>query len=161
MKERKTPLFVGEKVYDAMMNLVCIIVAIDGDKITVSQAITIEHNQRYFDLDCEEDGMSWETYNQYVYQFVPNKCDSRENMPICYEHEEMEDDYPYYSPYLDENLFSFETEDVDVPKKTIILTTDEVGVLENRLSNLLEEMENFGEEDSEDYQTIKSIINKL
>ena len=29
-------------------------------------------------------------------------------IPVFYEHIDMEDEYPYYSPYLNENLFNFE-----------------------------------------------------
>ena len=35
--------------------------------------------------------------------------DSRNENPICYEHNKTRDNYPYYNPFLDENLFGIET----------------------------------------------------
>ena len=117
--QRGHDLFVGEKVFDCEKMLVCEVVEIlnnyPNPQVKVSQEKYVEHNKKHFDLECEEDGMEWLTDESSVYQFVPNKTDVRENMPLCYEHNKDvyadEGGYPYYSPYLDENLFNFEVND--------------------------------------------------
>lgn len=43
-----------------------------------------------------------------LYRYVPDMVDAKVKMPICFE-ENDGIDYPYYSPYLDENLYDFET----------------------------------------------------
>ena len=100
-------LFVGEKVYDNNMDLICEILEINGDNVRVSQGKYTPTNKLWFDVDCEQDPDEWETQASQLYQFVDGIVDEREGMPVCYEH--MSIDYPYYSPYLHENLYEFET----------------------------------------------------
>lgn len=115
---RNHELFIGEKVFDTEKMLVCEIVEFlnnyPNPQVRVSQENYLDYNKIHFDLDCEEDGMEWLTDESSIYQFVPDRVDSRESMPICYEHcEEIgEEPYPYYSPYLNENLYEIETDRV-------------------------------------------------
>lgn len=55
------------------------------------------------------DDSIWENNKEYqIYQIADGYVDNRTNNIVCHEHMKLEDDYPYYSPYLNENLFSFE-----------------------------------------------------
>lgn len=109
---RHHPLYVGEKVYDNNEQLICEVVEINGKKVKVSQEKYVEENKKMFDLDCEDDAMEWETEDDAVYQFVDGVTDSREGNPVCYEHTSI--DYPFYSPYLNENLYTFEVNGLSV-----------------------------------------------
>ena len=113
---RHHPLYVGEKVYDCNMRLVCEVIEINGEKVKVSQEKYIEENKKMFDLDCEDDAMEWETDDDAVYQFADGVTDMREENPVCYEH--TSSDYPFYSPYLYENLYAFEVEGLSVEDTT-------------------------------------------
>lgn len=106
--KRNHPLFIGEKVYDNNENLICEVIEINGNKVKVSQEKYVEENKKMFDLDCEDDAMEWETESDQVYQFADGVVDAREENPVCYEHIQTEDEYPFFSPYLYENLFGFE-----------------------------------------------------
>lgn len=109
---RVKPLAVGDKVFDCEMHLFAVITNIDKfGFVHLDQSKTLEHNQRHFDCDAELENATWVVSDpSCLYQLVPDRVDLREGMPICYEHQETQDNYPYYSPYLDENLFLFETE---------------------------------------------------
>lgn len=103
---RHHELYVGEKVYDNDTTLVCEVVKIDGDKVLVSQQKYIEHNKIHFDLDCDQDPMAWVADADSLYQFAEGVTDNREGQDVCYEHTSI--DYPFFSPYLYENLYTFE-----------------------------------------------------
>lgn len=113
---RHHPLYVGEKVFDNNEQLICEIVEINGKKVKVSQEKYIEENKKMFDLDCEDDAMEWETDDDAIYQFADGVTDTREGNPVCYEH--TSSDYPFYSPYLYENLYAFEVEGLSVEDTT-------------------------------------------
>ena len=108
---RHHPLYVGEKVYDNNKGLICEVVEINGKKVKVSRENFVEENKKMFGPDCEEDAMEWETEDDAVYQFVNGVTDAREGNPVCYEHTSI--DYPFYSPYLNENLYAFEVEGLE------------------------------------------------
>ena len=114
---RHHPLYVGEKVYDNNKGLICEVVEINGKKVKVSREKFVEENKKMFDLDCEEDAMEWETEDDAVYQFVNGVTDAREGKPVCYEHTSI--DYPFYSPFLCENLYAFEVKGLEDEKKYI------------------------------------------
>lgn len=114
---RHHPLYVGEKVFDNNEQLICEIVEINGKKVKVSQEKYIEENKKMFDLDCEDDAMEWETDDDAIYQFADGVTDTREGNPVCYEH--TSSDYPFYSPYLYENLYAFEVEGLEDTTKYI------------------------------------------
>lgn len=109
---RVKPLAVGDTVFDCEMHLFAVITDIDKfGFVHLDQSKTLEHKQRHFDCDAELYGATWVVSDtDCLYQLVPDRIDHREGLPICYEHQETQDNYPYYSPYLDENLFLFETE---------------------------------------------------
>ena len=77
-----------------------------------------------FDLDCEDDAMEWETDDDAIYQFADGVTDAREGNPVCYEH--TSSDYPFYSPYLYDNLYAFEVEGLEDGEKYIKEENDEV-----------------------------------
>lgn len=108
---RHHPLYVGEKVYDNNKGLICEVVEINGKKVKVSRENFVEENKKMFGPDCEEDAMEWETEDDAVYQFVNGVTDAREGKPVCYEHTSI--DYPFYSPFLCENLYAFEVEGLE------------------------------------------------
>lgn len=109
---RVKPLAVGDTVFYSEKHLVAVITEIRPNGVVIlSQKDTLEHNRRYFNSEPETEGFTWGVLDPTdIYQFVPDRLDSRKKMPICYEHQKTQDNYPYYSPYLDENLFLFETE---------------------------------------------------
>lgn len=112
---RDHPLAIGERVFDVEEMRAGFITKIEpgGDKYEqdlIHLRADDIFNKKYMDLDTEKDSETWTAKERDVYQFVPGKVD-RENNPICFEHNKTRDDYPYYSPALDENQFSFELED--------------------------------------------------
>lgn len=124
MIKRQHPLTVGEKIFDLNKQFIYHIVAINIDgKIDLEMTdADIVENRKMFDCELSEEDYKYKDKTPYaVYQFVPDMVDTREGNPVCYEHDteaswlgeehaEGESYYPYYSPYLDENLFSFEVE---------------------------------------------------
>lgn len=114
---RHHPLYVGEKVFDNNEQLICEVVEINGKKVKVSREKFVEENKKMFGIDCEEDAMAWETDDDAVYQFADGVIDAREGNPVCYEH--TSSGYPFYSPYLNENLYAFEVEGLEDATKYI------------------------------------------
>lgn len=123
MIKRNHPLTFGEKVFDINTWLIYHITAINEDG-TINLSMTdadIAENKKMFDCDITEEEYEYvENDLSAIYQFAKGIVDRREGNPVCYEHDtEMGKDsedyvegelyYPYYSPYLDENLFTFET----------------------------------------------------
>lgn len=105
---RHHELFVGEFVFDCEMMLAGYVKAIKGDKVELRAAD--EWNKRYMDLDAEEEPEQWTADAQRVYQFAKGKVDHN-GYPVCYEHLKTTQDYPYYSPVVDENMFGIEVWD--------------------------------------------------
>lgn len=108
---RVKPLAVGDTVFDCKVHLFAVITNIDKfGSVHLDQSKTLEHNKQHFDYDPELENATWIVSDpNCLYQLVPGRVDHRKGMPICYEHNSTQDNYPYYSPYLDENLFLFET----------------------------------------------------
>ena len=113
MAKRNHPLTVGEKVYDSDTMWVFHIHSIAKDG-TVTIKMTPEDIQENTDIfndgefDITPEEMERTVRNpDDLYQFAPNLI-ARDGNGVCYEHLETRDDYPYYSPYLDENLFGIE-----------------------------------------------------
>lgn len=123
MIKRHHELQVGEQVYDLNSNLIYHITVINEDG-TIGLAMTdedIQENKLMFDCEIVEEEYEYTTNApNMLYQFVPGLV-GRDGSPICYEHcteigwaaedegHEEELFYPYFSPYLEENLFTFET----------------------------------------------------
>lgn len=128
MIKRHHPLTVGEKVFDVNMMYVYHITAIDNELGIVYLSMTdedIAENLKMFDCESQESDYETDSPEQDVYQFAEGIVDRRTEQPVCYEHnteigwgaeDEHEEDelfYPYYSPYLDENLFNLEVARVE------------------------------------------------
>ena len=123
MIKRNHPLTIGEKVFDVNMMYIYHIIAIDTDHDIVYLSMTdddIAENLKMFDCELEEKDYTTDSDELAVYQFAKGIVDRRSGNPVCFEHDteigrgsedyvEGELYYPYYSPYLDENLFTFET----------------------------------------------------
>ena len=110
MAKRHHELFFGERVYDANTMLVYHIVGFDENglvQLGMSDG-DIKENKLMFDCELAEEEYERTAFPADLYQFVPGLV-ARDGHPVCYEHQETEDNYPYYSPYLMENLFAFET----------------------------------------------------
>lgn len=63
----------------------------------------------YIQVNCS--GENQETADR-IYKLAPNRICSRCGCILCIEHDE-DIDYPYYCPDHDENLYGFETTEVD------------------------------------------------
>ena len=121
---RHQPLYVGEKVFDDTEQLICEVIEINGKKVKVSQEKYIEENKKMFGLGREDDAMEWEADDEAIYQFADGVTD-REGNPVCYEH--TSSDYPFYSPYLYENLYAFEVEGLSVEDTTKYIKEENEG----------------------------------
>ena len=122
-KERNHPLFVGEVVFDVDKMFFGVITELTKDKAVLdmngkpkNSNVTIgwceKENRIMFDVEITEEETKWECNSlDSLYQIAWGIVDCRTENIVCYEHNEMtNEDYPFYSPYLDENLFNIETE---------------------------------------------------
>lgn len=122
---RKKELAVGDKVFDLGVGYWGHITAIEGNTIRLfMDDDDLQKNLTYFapyGIDKEEYG--WEVsedeeINQ-LYQIAPGLYGRDEN-PVCYEHN---NDFPYFSPYLEVSLLAFEVYSKDefgfTPKKIV------------------------------------------
>ena len=118
---RNHPLAVGEVVFDLNQNYFGVITELtDGHaKIDMNGPATYPkpirdgwceyENRIMFDCEINEDDLVWETDDlDALYQVAWGVKDARTENIVCYEHVEFPDMYPYYSPYLEENLYEFE-----------------------------------------------------
>jgi hypothetical protein len=124
--KRNHPLTIGEIVFDVRTQFFGVIVELTEEKAVLD--MNGKYNPKYvpntipmgwceaeiikmFDEEITEGELMWETEElNELYQIAWGVYDCREGNLVCYEHLEFEDKYPYYSPYLDENLFEFEVE---------------------------------------------------
>lgn len=120
---RNHPLFVGEVVFDNDTEYFGVIVELNDNKAVLDMNGTPKktdvkrgwcemENRLMFDEEIEENETKWEVDNlDSLYQIAWGVTDKRTENIVCYEHIEMESEYPYYSPYLNENLFTFEVDE--------------------------------------------------
>ena len=120
---RNHNLKVGEIVYDCAYQFFGVIVELTDNKAildmngkpTGNPTMPIGwcemENKLMFDVDFEENECKWEcdTLND-LYQIAWGIKDKRSENIVCYEHNIEE--YPYFSPYLYENLYNFEVEEI-------------------------------------------------
>lgn len=118
--KRNHNLQVGEVVYDNGVQYFGVIVELGDDyaKLDMNGKSNVENlpcgwcemeNKLMFDEELNEENLVWETNNlDELYQVAWGIKDNRTDNIVCYEHMMFEDAYPYYSPYLNENLFNFE-----------------------------------------------------
>lgn len=121
---RNHPLRVGEVVFDTATNFFGVIVELSenhakldmngpAEEASIRPGWCEYENKLMMDMEVTEDDLVWETDDlNTLYQVAWGIKDSRTGNIVCYEHNPMDDGYPYYSPYLEENLFEFETEEV-------------------------------------------------
>ena len=121
MAQRNHPLKVGEIVYDNDFCLFGVIVELD-DKHAVLDMSAVpadgkwsgwceQENLKYFVTKLEEEDLRWEQENlNQLYQMAWDIVDCQEGNVVCYEHNDIGEGYPYFSPYHYENLYNFETE---------------------------------------------------
>lgn len=111
---RKKALTENERVFDDEKRLYGHIIAIDGNKVKIAMdASDIILNHHFFGFNGKPYSRStiWETETpETLYQEAVNKIGPDGN-PVFYEHNEMEYGYCYYSPTMDENLFTMEVTD--------------------------------------------------
>ena len=108
MTKRHHELFVGERVYDTSTECIGTIVSIDGEEIELEMSAEDEaENLKMFNFVATEDEHKWKSKSENIYQFADGLL-GRDGKPVCYEHTYTEDNYPYFSPYLYENLYSNE-----------------------------------------------------
>lgn len=105
-------LHIGDIVFDVEQNYWGQIVELTNNKAKlVMEDWCEQENRKMFDMDITEDELEWETNNlDSLYKIAKNIIDVREGNIVCVEHNKTRDDYPYFSPYLYENLFNFEVE---------------------------------------------------
>lgn len=114
---RNHPLTIGEVVFDLNAWKFGIITKLTDKKAVLEQGVDIKHNfdcnnenTYMFDEENENDAFAWETDDlNALYQIAWGVKDNRWDCPVLFEHTDTRDNYPYYSPYFDENLFSIET----------------------------------------------------
>ena len=117
---RNHPLTVGEVVFDLNQNYYGVIVELtDGhakidmngpaNQPYITRGWCEYQNKLVMDKDVRDEDRVWETDDlDALYQVAWGVKDARTGNVVCYEHVEFEDMYPYYSPYLEENLYEFE-----------------------------------------------------
>lgn len=121
MAQRNHPLKVGEIVYDNDYNLFAVIVELDDNHAVLDMTAVPadgkysgwceQENRKYFDSEIPESEMRWEQKDlKQLYQIAWDIVDSQEGNVVCYEHNDIGEGYPYFSPYRYENLYNFETE---------------------------------------------------
>lgn len=120
---RNHDLFNGEVVFDLGKQLFGVIVEISANKAVIDMNGETKNNYPYrgwceyenramFDCEITEDDLVWETdVLDDLYQVAWGTTDLRTGNIVCYEHNDIGEGYPYYSPYLDENLYTFEVDE--------------------------------------------------
>lgn len=121
---RNHDLFIGEVVFDLGRQYFAVIVSLDANKAVLDMNGKMSKNQglpngwceyenrMMFDCEITEDDLVWETDRlDDLYQIAWGTTDLRTGNIVCYEHNDIGEGYPYYSPYLDENLYTFEVDE--------------------------------------------------
>lgn len=122
--KRNHPLFVGEIVFDCDVMFFGVITELTDNSAVIDMNGKVKgdyvvrgwcemENKLMLDDELTEEDTKWNCDNlSNLYQIAWGIKDSKTENIVCYEHIKMEDDYPYYSPYLNENLYNFEVEEV-------------------------------------------------
>ena len=112
MKKHNHPFVVGERVWDDSEMRWAVIAQI---------APSPDEGSNFLVLKDETTGRLWEALYENVYQIAPGLRTACSGDIVCYEHNETQDDYPYYCPARQENFFSvelIETYEADTPEGT-------------------------------------------
>jgi hypothetical protein len=105
MNTRHHELKIGEIVFDYEKRLWGRLLEINGKTAKVGQRDLLKRNIVEIDTDAEKDSEEWTTGVSNLYQQVEDKTDEY-GWNICWEH--LTDEYSYYSPSKDENLYECE-----------------------------------------------------
>lgn len=107
---RHHELTVGERVYDVFSGAWGHITAILGTTVHLTMNDEdVKENEYLTESEVTEEMRSWKTSRlDSIYQYAPG-LKGRDGHPVCHEHIELEGEYPYFSPSLDENLYTIET----------------------------------------------------
>lgn len=97
MKKHNHPFTIGERVWDDNRS----------EWATVSMFKGVENRGGCLILK-NDNGEIWEAEYHSVYQIAPGLRTACSGDIVCYEHNETEDEYPYYCPALQENFFGIE-----------------------------------------------------
>ena len=118
--KRNHPLYVGEVVFDVNKNYFGVITELTDKKVVIDMNGSSkdvrdgwceDENRKMFDCEITDNELVWETDDlDSLYQVAWHVKDNRVGEIVCYEHNNISGDYPYYSPYLEENLYNFEVE---------------------------------------------------
>ena len=92
------PFYIGEKVWDDNRTEWAFVSMFGGSKDEGSNFLVLEN----------DNGELWEALYDDVYQIAPEFRTACSGDIVCYEHRETMDDYPYYCPELQENMFGIE-----------------------------------------------------
>ena len=121
--KRNHPLFIGEIVFDYDLGFFGVIVELTDTtavldmngipkKTNVKRGWCEMENKIAFDSEITEEETIWTCDNLVsLYQVAWGIMDKRTENIVCYEHIITENGYPYFSPYLEENLYNFEVEE--------------------------------------------------
>lgn len=141
---RHHELTVGERVYDYFAGAWGHITAILGNKVAITMSSEdVKENEYLAETDVTDEMLSWVSQSpNNIYQHAPGLA-GRDGHPICYEHVELEAEYPYFSPSLDENLFTVETYAVE--EKTDVEAAEEYGFSRGIVKALTEAEKTAGE----------------
>ena len=97
------PFFIGERVWDDDNKEWANVVRVGGE-------LPEEGGDQILLEAPDGCGMTWLADTASVYQIAEGLRTVNTGDLVCYEHNETEDNYPYYCPFLEENFFSFEVE---------------------------------------------------
>lgn len=121
--KRNHPLFVGEIVFDYDKGYFGVIVELTDKMAVIDMNGTPKktdvkrgwcelENRTMFDEEITEEETKWTCDDlNSLYQVAWGVIDRRTENIVCYEHVLMDGEYPYFSPYLDENLYNFEVDE--------------------------------------------------
>lgn len=108
------PFFIGERVWDDENKEWAKVVRVGGELPEEGGDLIL--------LEAPDGrGMTWLTDTASVYQIAEGLRTACSGDIVCYEHNETQDDYPYYCPARQENFFNFElveTYEADTPEGT-------------------------------------------
>lgn len=92
------PFFIGERVWDDNRCEWATVSMFGGSEDEGSNFLVLKNDR----------GELWDALYEDVYQIAEGLRTANSGDIVCYEHNETEDNYPYYCPALEENFFSIE-----------------------------------------------------
>lgn len=111
----KRNFVVGELAFDGKKHLFGEVIETTDDKVVLGNIGMAFINNIHLLHDTEDDcnpNAKWECEIADTYKVAISCWDTRQHEPVCYEHSPELTEYPYYSPFLDENLYGFEVDSI-------------------------------------------------